>query len=292
MTRPQAVDWNERAIVWGHPSYVWDAGQERRLSMIRRVVPLDGQRILDIGCGIGAYVDAFRRFTPWVYGVDLDAEKLARAKTPGRLAVAPGEDLPFRSNVFDLVLLHEVIEHVRDDRLTIAEAVRVARPGGAVVIFAPNRLYPFETHGIYLGKRYVYRLVPFINYLPRPVRDRFCPHVRVYDHRDMYRLFKGLPVTVTTHRCIYPGFDKLSGRSPLAAWLLRRTLYALERTPAHIFGLSHFIVAVKHGHTNGATPTNGAHTYRLSSGHRCPTPRPQDLAEGQSPSALPADGRS
>lgn len=220
--------------------------------MIRGAVPLEGRRILDVGCGIGIYIGAFRRFSSLVYGVDLDPEKLARARSPGRMAVAPGEALPFRDDVFDVVLLHEVIEHVSDDRLTVAEAVRVTRRGGAVVIFAPNRLYPFETHGIYLGRRYVYRLVPFVNYLPRSLRDRFCPHVRVYSHQDLRRLFKGLPVTIVTHRCVYPGFDKLSGRSPLVAWLLRQTLHRLERTPAHIFGLSHFVVAVKKGGAEGA----------------------------------------
>lgn len=243
--RPQSAPWHERAIRWGHPSYVWGAGQERRLAMIRGAVPLDGRRILDVGCGIGAYVDAFRRFSPWVYGVDLDPAKLALARGRGRLAVAPGERLPFASDVFDVVLLHEVIEHVDDDRATIAEAVHVTRPGGAVVVFAPNRLYPFETHGVCLGKRYVYGNIPLVNYLPRPLRDRLCPHVRVYGRGDIVRLFDGLPVALRVHRCVYPGFDKLSGRSALAAWLLRRMLHALERTPAHVFGLSHLAVAVK-----------------------------------------------
>lgn len=243
--RPLSAEWNERAIRWGHPSYVWDAGQERRLAMIRRAVPLEGRRILDVGCGVGAYVDAFRRYSPVVYGVDLDTDKLEFARARGRLAVAPGERLPFASDVFDLVLLHEVIEHVDDDRATIAEAVRVTRPGGAVVVFAPNRLYPFETHGIYLGKRYVYGLAPLVNYLPRRLRDRFCPHVRVYGRSEIRRLFAGLPVRIDLHRAVYPGFDKLSGRSAAAAWLLRHTLHTLERTPAHVCGLSHFLVAIK-----------------------------------------------
>ena len=42
-------------------------------------------------------------------------------------------------------------EHVDDDRKTAAEMVRVTRPGGIIVAFAPNRLYPFETHGAYVG---------------------------------------------------------------------------------------------------------------------------------------------
>ena len=42
-----------RAIELGRPSYSWGFGQDRRLEMVRRFVPLDGARILDVGCGIG-----------------------------------------------------------------------------------------------------------------------------------------------------------------------------------------------------------------------------------------------
>ena len=46
----------------GEPSYVWRSGQERRLQLIRRYIPLEGRRILDVGCGIGTYVRRFRDF--------------------------------------------------------------------------------------------------------------------------------------------------------------------------------------------------------------------------------------
>ncbi len=69
----------DKAITLGHPSYVWRAGQERRLEMIRRHAPLEGARILDVGCGLGMYVRAFRRFSDQVYGVDVDPEKVAQA---------------------------------------------------------------------------------------------------------------------------------------------------------------------------------------------------------------------
>src|SRR5688500_1141958 len=45
-----------KAIRLGHPSYVWRRGQDRRLSLIRQHVDLEGRRILDVGCGLGMYV--------------------------------------------------------------------------------------------------------------------------------------------------------------------------------------------------------------------------------------------
>lgn len=232
-----------KAILLGHPSYVWRAGQERRLDFIRRNVPLAGRRVLDAGCGVGMYVAAFRRFSDSAFGVDLDPEKVAQAAGEGRcVQVASVEALPFADASFDAVLSHEVIEHVGNDRAAVAEAVRVLKPGGRLAIFAPNRLYFFETHGFFWRGKYHFGNIPLVNWLPAPLRDRLCPHVRVYTARDLRRLLAGLPVRVVTHVQIYPGFDNVVARyTRLGRWL-RRVLYALERTPLRVFGLSHFLV--------------------------------------------------
>ena len=148
-TAPRASAPAPQVASLGQPSYVWRFGLERRLSLIRRYVPLEGRRLLDIGCGVGTFVRRLGEFSPHVYGVDIDDDRVRRgahalpASEGGGLAVAVSENLPFQDSAFDLVLLHEVLEHVRDDALTLREACRVTRPGGNVVIFCPNRLYPF-----------------------------------------------------------------------------------------------------------------------------------------------------
>ena len=43
-------------VALGNPSFVWRAGQDRRLNLIRRYVDLENAVVLDIGCGIGTYV--------------------------------------------------------------------------------------------------------------------------------------------------------------------------------------------------------------------------------------------
>jgi SAM-dependent methyltransferase len=238
----------DKSIALGHPSYVWRWGQERRLRLVQRRVGLDGKRVLDVGCGIGAYMSQFLRFTPQVYGVDLDQERVCRAReqTP-RALVAAAEHLPFREESFDVIFLHEVIEHVKDDSQCVREASRVLRQGGHMVIYAPNRLYPLETHGFYLGRRYVFRLLPLVNYLPYPLRRCLVPHVRCYLARDLRRLFRGLPTRLVYRGYVYPGFDSISARRPWLGRLLRATCCLLENTPLRIFGLSHFLVARKTG---------------------------------------------
>ena len=63
------VEAAERAAVLGRPSYVWQSGQERRLALIRRYVDLENARILDVGCGIGTYVNRLRGLSEHVYGI-------------------------------------------------------------------------------------------------------------------------------------------------------------------------------------------------------------------------------
>ena len=233
-------------IALGHPSYVWRFGQDRRLNLVQEHVGLDGKRILDVGCGIGTYTRKFRAFSSQVYGVDIDAERACQAgQAIPNITAAPAEVLPYPDDYFDVVFLHEVIEHVKDDRAAIKEAVRVAAPGGSVVIYAPNRLYLFETHGIYLGKRYVFKLIPFVNYLPDPLRSRFCPHVRAYTSGGIKQLFAELPAEVVTHTYVFPGFDNISARNRIVGAIMRKGLYFLEQTPLQAFGLSHFLVARK-----------------------------------------------
>lgn len=231
------------SIERGRPSYSWRYGQDRRLEMVREFVDLDGARVLDVGCGIGTYVRHFRRYTDDVHGIEVEEERVAEASEElPNIVHAFGEDLPYPADHFDLVFSNEVIEHVDDDRRTAAEMVRVTKPGGTIVAFAPNRLYPFETHGAYFGERYVFGNIPLINWLPDPLRDRFAPHVRAYTTKGIERLFAGQPVRLVHHRVIYPGFDNISARHARLGGGLRRALYFAEHTPLHVFGLSHFLV--------------------------------------------------
>lgn len=235
-----------KAISLGHPSYVWRFGQDRRLDLIQRYAALEGKRILDVGCGLGTYMKKLRAFSNEVYGVDIDPEKVAQAQEQlEHVYLAPAEELPFPEAYFDVILLHEVLEHVTDDHQAVREAYRVAKTGGRLVIFVPNRLYPFETHGIYWRGKYHFGNIPLVNYLPLCLRNRLCPHVRTYTIRGLKQLFVGLPHHVIVHTQIYPGYDNLAYRYPALARALRKVTYALESTPLRIFGLSHLLVVEK-----------------------------------------------
>lgn len=237
----------DKAAQRGVPSQVWRAGQERRLEMIRSAAGerIRGRVLVD-GCGVGMYLQRLAETACQAVGLDIEFERTQDARQRANLVLcAAGEYLPMPTDHFDLVLSHEVLEHVVDDRLAVAEMVRALKPGGRLVLFCPNRGYPFETHGIYWRGKYYFGNIPLVNYLPRAWRDHLAPHVRAYSRNDLERLFAGLPVVFIQRTIIFGAYDNLIVRFGGAGRLLRAVLQALERTPLRFFGLSHFWVLEK-----------------------------------------------
>ena len=242
------TDLSDRTALRGNPSFVWRAGQERRLQMILDWTPKPLRRALVNGCGVGLYLRALQNSVPEVHGMDIEGEHLraaARNVPDAPLNLSQGEQLPYPDGSFDLILSHEVLEHVEDDRRAASEIARVLRVGGRAAIFVPNRLYPFETHGHYWQGVYRFGNTPLINYLPTSMRNQLAPHVRAYTQRSLLDLFVGLPILVRRHTQIFPGYDGIIARQPAIGRVLRAFTYGLEQTPLTSFGISHFLVLEK-----------------------------------------------
>lgn len=238
-----------KAARCGEPSYVWRVGQARRLAMILEAAgeSLQG-RTLENGCGIGMYVEHLTPHCTFITGLEYDLERAIQARQRSEhITNAACEYLPYPDGCFNLIISHEVIEHVQDDVQAICEMVRVLKPGGRIALFVPNRGYPFETHGVYWRGRYRFGNIPLVNWLPRRWRDQLAPHVQVYTSKDLLRLFKGLPVRFVTRTIIFGAYDNLIARFGRAGKLLRAVLQWAERTPLRTFGLSHFWVVEKIG---------------------------------------------
>jgi SAM-dependent methyltransferase len=197
------------------------------------------------------YTRAFGRYSRQVFGTELEHERAIQALDRATGVVqAVGEHLPFRTDTFDLVFNNEVIEHVTDDCQTVREMVRVTKPGGHIATFCPNRLWPFETHGIYWRGAYSFGNKPLVNYLPNALRNRLAPHVRVYSRRSLLVLFLDLPVQVTHYQTAYPGFDNVVERFPRIGPFVRSISYKLEKWPlSGRFGLSHLLIVQKRQQT-------------------------------------------
>lgn len=94
---------------------------------------------VDYGCGDRPYADSLARVAREPVGVDIGDNPLADRR------VKAGRPLPFAAGSVDLVSSFQVLEHVEDYRVYLADAARVCRPGGTLLLSAPS-VWPAHPH--------------------------------------------------------------------------------------------------------------------------------------------------
>jgi 2-polyprenyl-3-methyl-5-hydroxy-6-metoxy-1,4-benzoquinol methylase len=110
---------------------------------IRELVPQRAKRVLDVGCGGGAFGAALKAERGIeVKGVELFPDAAARAADrldEVQIANLDGADsLPFEEGYFDAITFGDVLEHLRDPHGLLATAKRYLAPGGVIVASIPN----------------------------------------------------------------------------------------------------------------------------------------------------------
>ncbi|WDO03845.1 class I SAM-dependent methyltransferase [Aeromonas allosaccharophila] len=137
--------------------------------------------ILDMAAGVGSFV--FRGLNRGynVYGVEPEKWKLEYIQMRieeepkyfgfrDRVKYGLGEKLDFKDHMFDVVCTYQTLEHVQDVAACIDELIRVTKPGGKILIQAPDYCGFFEPH-------YLLPLLPnfnlaitkfFLRFLNRP----------------------------------------------------------------------------------------------------------------------------
>ena len=118
--------------------------------------------VLDLGCGTGVVLS---ELSTWATPVGLDMSALAlgfcRSRGLARLALGDGTAMPFADGSFDAMIGLDVFEHIEDDARAFAEAYRVLRPGGRLVLSVPAFRFLWGPHDVALHhfRRYTRREV-------------------------------------------------------------------------------------------------------------------------------------
>lgn len=125
---------------YGH----WVAREEARAAMWRRRIRKlraagAGGALLDVGAGIGEFLEMARPSFASVEGTEVSREavEVARARHGVTLHAGEMEGMRFGRR-FDTVTLFHVLEHVPDPRRTLERCRAVLRPGGLLVVAVPN----------------------------------------------------------------------------------------------------------------------------------------------------------
>ena len=130
-------------LIWG-AGYMAPGGTGN-VARLFRGIDTAGQRVLDIGCGIGGpALDMVRLHGVEVIGIDLESQLVDRANRDARKVglsdratfqtVEPGP-LPFAADSFDIVTSSGAITQAPDKKDIFVECMRVLRPGGSVTCY-------------------------------------------------------------------------------------------------------------------------------------------------------------
>ena len=225
-------------------SYFWFRSRTKLLvAMLKKYFP-NTQSILEIGCGTGFVLDAFRDAFPRarISGTEIYSEGLrfARDRLPSAAFFqSDARHLPFRDE-FDVVAALDVLEHIPEDEAVLGQMYEAIRPGGGALITVPQHMWLWsmnDEHACHI-RRYertelraklegagfiVSRMTSFVSLLlPLTVLSRMTRRSRSgYDPMGEYKISKTLnealySVLSLERRLITAGANFPAGGSLLA----------------------------------------------------------------------------
>jgi len=128
--------------------------------------PLEGLRILDIGCGGGLLSEPVARMGATVIGADPSEKNIGIASTHAQetgtqidYRAVTAEDLAQAGETFDVILNMEVVEHVADVNLFLTTCASMVRPGGLIFMATINRTLKARALAIFAAEN-VLRWLP------------------------------------------------------------------------------------------------------------------------------------
>jgi ubiquinone/menaquinone biosynthesis C-methylase UbiE len=128
-------------MFWGARATDWVEVQQQTiqpafLAVLEELSPWPDRTLLDIGCGAGEFAGLANNLGAVVSGLDACAAfiEIARKRTPGRFRIGDMTRIPFADDEFAVVTAFNSLHFARNPVVAVAEAVRVTRPGGRIVI--------------------------------------------------------------------------------------------------------------------------------------------------------------
>lgn len=165
-----------------------------------------GERVLEVGCGIGTDLIEYAKNGAKVTGVDLGEDQIELTKRNfalrglpyEELRVSNAEELPFGDAVFDLVVSIGVLHHTPNTGKAIAEIRRVLKPDGRAIILVYARGWKHYikrclVHGILRGRWFHHRFDWKKVYGEISEVHGNSPKTDVYTKKQVKKLFRDFP---------------------------------------------------------------------------------------------------
>ena len=221
----EAKSWHDRYRRTGFDDYNYQARAAAAHQWLQEVVErVEGRRLLELGCGAGVQAHRAAREGWAVVACDLSTGILAEASShyvePDWVAAAV-EDLPFRPQTFDAVMLLGVIGYVTDPEAALRAIRDQVKPGGYIIISwasPPPMLLDLWGERVSRLPVAIYRRLKRLlsgRDLPDPVRGSsfFQQYNRFWKRSEFLTLLEELHLQVEEHRAINFGRFRFMGKA-------------------------------------------------------------------------------
>jgi len=169
-----------------------------RQMRIQKVLPVIRQNpdcvLLDVGCGFNhKFLTTIEPFIREGYGIDFKVPEVKTGKITTRRAVLD-DRLPFDDDLFDVVTMLAVLEHLSKPLEIVREIERILKPGGRLVLTVPSKLSD--------------PLLRFLSFKLKLVSEaEIRDHKLYYDLRELQKLFGQTGLKIETHRYFQLGMN-------------------------------------------------------------------------------------
>lgn len=220
---------------------------DKQVRLLTEYGPLDGKRVLDIGCGGGLFLKRLRDAGADVLGLEVDEQRAAYCASRHQLDIVKhtveSDYWKQYSGTFDFVTLWDVVEHVNFPLETLRAACELLKPNGILVLDTPARDAFYYRAGIVTYRLSLGRFPTFLNTM---YSSQSCGHKQILSTRTMRKLLGECGLTVVKlHR-----FHELSLpyefylREGLRSALIARLMAPLVAAFFKIFRIRNKMVAV------------------------------------------------
>ena len=189
-------------------------GYLKRLRFVQNAIaesfphrPADSLRVLDVGCGNGSELALpLARLGYNVTGIDIHAPSIAHARKLGadvtNLSYVCGRVEELKSRPYDIVILSEVLEHLREPRVLLSAAVAHLNKNGIIIVTVPNGYGEFEIDSwvfrVFHLQRFVDAVAGNSKQVTAATDNHESGHVQFFTRGQLRRLFAECSLSVTS----------------------------------------------------------------------------------------------